>query len=888
MLYDAESLFREVADLGEAERGEYYETAHVPAELRAEVESLLRFDRTQGGLLTNCVAAVAEQALSSESHLGEGGRCGPYQLDRLLGRGGMGVVFLAHRADGEVEQRVAIKLVRNSALEPAFRDRFLKERQILASLSHPGIARLLDAGHTGNGQPYLVLEYIDGTPIDVYCQGLDVRSKLELFLKVCAALSYAHRNLVIHRDLKPSNILVDASGQPKLLDFGIARILDQEDAGGQLTKERMLTPEFASPEQVRGAARTTATDVYSLGAVLYLLLTGRSPHAAEAGETEAVEVLICSRETTPPSRVNRALRGDLDFILGKALRKEPESRYVAVDAFADDVRAFLESRPVHARSGSAWYLTQKFLRRQWLPAAVVAVAVVSLLGGLYAINRERLTAQNRFLQLRQLANKVLHFDSALSGLAGATKARQEIVAAGMEYLDGLSKEALSDHPLAMEASRGYMQLAQVQGVPTYSNLGQFANAKESLRKANGLLKGALAAEPGNPKALLLHAEIQQNQMILADSEHQAVEARQYGRECAASLDLLRRGGRASPEQVKTSVVFYCNVGQGCMNRHELDDAIRYARLGVETARSSGAPLPYLAVGLSLLANAMRQAGDLEGALASISEARTIAETAAFPNPMAKALSMYTILWRQGQILGADEGVSLGRTKDALEPLQTAFELMERQAAKDAHDATSRGRLASAAWQLGDALRNSDPQGALAVFDIALMRQRELKNNVQARREEARLLARSSYPLRSLHREREAKARIDAAFELIRGTKDYPADKAELGDVVEIVIRSRGDQEAASGQLERAIATFQGLTKLAMASDPHPETDLRQALDLSRINETLAGLYRKAGQTAEADKLNRFCLELWRNWDRKLPANPFVQRQLAKNLLESHK
>jgi tetratricopeptide (TPR) repeat protein len=887
MPYDAESLFREVADLGEAERGQFYETGHVPAELRAEVESLLRFDRTQGGLLTDCVAAVAEQALGSESHLGEGGRCGPYQLDRLLGRGGMGVVFLAHRADGEVEQRVAIKLVRNGALEPAFRDRFLKERQILASLSHPGIARLLDAGHTVNGQPYLVLEYIDGTPINVYCQGLDVRSKLEIFLKVCAALSYAHRNLIIHRDLKPSNILVDATGQPKLLDFGIARILDQADAGVQLTKERMLTPEFASPEQVRGAARTTATDVYSLGAVLYLLLTGRSPHAAEAGETEAIEVLICSRETIPPSRINPALRGDLDFILAMALRKEPESRYAAVDAFADDLRAFLESRPVHARSGSAWYLTQKFLRRQWLPAGVVTVAVVCLLGGLYVINRERLAAQHRFLQLRQLANKVLHFDSALSGLPGSTKAREEIVAAAMEYLDGLTKEALDDHTLAMEVSHGYMQLAQVQGVPTYSNLGQFANAKESLRKANGLLKGTLTAELGDPNVLFLLAEIHQNQMILADSGHHTAEARQYGRECAASLELLRLGGRASPTQIENSVVFYCNVGQGCMNRHELDDAIRYARLGVETARSSGAPRPYLAVGLSLLANAMRQAGDLEGALSSIAEARIIAETTTFPNPMAKALSMYTILWRQGQILGADEGVSLGRTKDALEPLQMAFDLMEQQAAKDPNDATSRGRLASAARQLGDVLRHSDPQRALAVFDIALMRQRELKNNVQARREVARLLARSSYPLRSLHREAEAKARIDAAFELIRGTKDYPPEKVELGEVVEMVIRARGDQEAARGQRERAIATFQGLNNLVMASNPHPETDLRQALDLSRIDETLAALYRKAGQTAEADKLNRFCLELWRNWDHKLPANPFVQRQLAKNLVESH-
>jgi serine/threonine protein kinase len=197
----------------------------------------------------------------------------------------MGAVFLAKRADGEVEQRVAIKFVRSAAEETTFRDRFLRERQILASLSHPGIARLLDAGHTAGGQPYLVMEYIDGTPIDVYAETLDLRGKLRLFLLVCDAISYAHRNLVIHRDLKPSNILVEAGGQPKLLDFGIARILD-EQTDRNLTKELLLTPDYASPEQVRGAAHTTATDVYSLAAVLYRLLTGRSPHTSADGRAE--------------------------------------------------------------------------------------------------------------------------------------------------------------------------------------------------------------------------------------------------------------------------------------------------------------------------------------------------------------------------------------------------------------------------------------------------------------------------------------------------------------------------------------------------------------------------------------------------------------------------
>ena len=475
MPHNAESLFREVADLGEAERQQYYERQHVSAELRAEVESLLGFDGSLTGPLIDCVADVAERALAPGVRQGDDGRCGPYELERLLGRGGMGMVYLARRVDGEVEQQVAIKLVRNSGDEPVFRYRFLKERQILASLNHPGIARLLDAGHTAGGQPYLVLEYVDGTPIDRYCATLDVREKLEIFLKVSGALSYAHRHLVIHRDLKPSNILVEAGGQPKLLDFGIARILDEEGGGG-VTRERLLTPDFASPEQVRGTAHTTATDVYSLGAVLYQMLTGRSPHSSDGSGVDA-ETIICSRDPSPPSHVNPALPRDLDFVLGKALRKEPEGRYATVEAFAEDIRALLDLRPVRARSGNAWYRMRRFLRRQWLPTAAAAVALIGLSAGLYTANRQRVVAQRRFLQLRQLANKVLEFDSEMSGLPGSIKARQEIVLRRDRILDGLGKEARGDRDLAMEVAGGFRRLGEVQGVPTLANLGQFANAE---------------------------------------------------------------------------------------------------------------------------------------------------------------------------------------------------------------------------------------------------------------------------------------------------------------------------------------------------------------------------------------------------------------------------
>ena len=261
---DVMRLFQELADLATADRERYFAAHLITPALRREVESLLRFDDATEALLDQAVGDEARELLDIR-HEDDvdlvGRRCGAFCLTRLLGRGGTGAVYLAERADGQVEQRVAIKLLRPDVESQPLRERFLKERQILASLQHPGIARLLDAGETSDGAPYLVMEYVDGVPIDAFAKRLDLRAVLNLFLRVCDALSYAHRALVIHRDLKPSNILVDASGQPRLLDFGIAKLLD---VATHVTRreERLLTPDYASPEQVRGAAQTTATDVY--------------------------------------------------------------------------------------------------------------------------------------------------------------------------------------------------------------------------------------------------------------------------------------------------------------------------------------------------------------------------------------------------------------------------------------------------------------------------------------------------------------------------------------------------------------------------------------------------------------------------------------------------
>jgi len=395
----------------------------------------------------------------------------------------MGSVFVAERADGEVEQRVAIKILRGGADDPGMRDRFLQERQVLAALEHPGIARMVDAGQSSDGHPYFAMEFVEGTPIDVYAATLDLRGKLELFLQVCEAVSYAHRNLIIHRDLKPSNILVDGTGRAKLLDFGIASVVE-EGQGQSQTGAGLLTPEYASPEQLQGGVETAATDIYSLGIVLRKLLAGSAP-------------------------------ADLQFVIGKALRAEPEERYASADALAEDVRAFLECRPVRARSGSQSYRLRTFVRRRRLPVVAAGMVLMALFAGLLMASRERNLAVRRFAQVRQFTGQFIDLDVGLRGLPGATQARARLVSDALEHLAGFRAAAWGDRDLAIEIAMAYLQLARIQGVPLDSHLGQFAEAEQSLGRAEEFVRAVLSADGSNGRALALSAEIAWDREVLA-------------------------------------------------------------------------------------------------------------------------------------------------------------------------------------------------------------------------------------------------------------------------------------------------------------------------------------------------------------------------------------
>ena len=372
MAPEIEMIFHAVSDLPREARGRYFEENHVAPAICREVESLLNFDAGSTGFLAQGLLDSASQNLERAD---QGSLCGAYRLMRVLGRGGMGTVYLAERADGEVTQKAAIKLLRYGGDDSFRLERFLRERQILASINHPNIARLLDAGHRPNGEPYLVMEYVEGERVDEYASRLPLRDKLILMIQICEAVAYAHRNLIVHRDLKPGNIMVDSAGRPKLLDFGIAKILEESTDRTQ-TVHRMLTPDYSSPEQFTGRPPTTATDVYSLGAVLYKLLTGSSPHEFPDSTPERLLYDIQTREPVRPSKRVPGLGRDLDVILGKSLRKEPEERYRTVDGFAEDLQAFLEGRSISLRRRDWIYRVWKF--RGPIAAVAWGVAMLSL------------------------------------------------------------------------------------------------------------------------------------------------------------------------------------------------------------------------------------------------------------------------------------------------------------------------------------------------------------------------------------------------------------------------------------------------------------------------------------------------------------------------------
>ncbi len=764
----AQRLFLAAADLSQSDRALFLDQSCASdAHLRAEVESLIEADRGSAEHIAGAVEDGAWKLLESPF---QDGRVGPYRILRLLGRGGMGEVFLAARDDAHYQKQVAIKVVKRGMDTSDVLERFRHERQILAHLDHPFIARLHDGGATLDGRPYFVMEFVEGQPVDAFCRdhALDTDARLRLFLQICEAVAYAHRNLVIHRDLKPANILISSTGEPKLLDFGLARLVNA-DTSETAPGCRAFTPDYASPEQVCGQPVTTATDVYSLGAVLFELLTGK--RAQEPGALTPLEVdrAICQTDVRRPSLVAPHLDPDLDNIVLMAMRKEPERRYQSAGEFAADIEHYLRREPVLARPSSFRYSSTMFVRRnRWQVAAVMVVAVSLLAatvisaveyrraeaervsavrdralaeaessrardarqaeaGARLLADRQRDEAQvqrahaeQRLTDLTTLANRTLFdVDTAVRSLPGALAARQLIVKTTLDYLERLEKDGSGDQRIRLVLSAAYYKIGLIQGSTYAPSLHDFVGARVSFRKAEVLLAPLYAAAPNDPDLMLRWIQIEDG---LADTLFRLDEGKSSAEIYRALLPTAHRLGDLRPTDVtaaKQEALQHLWLAQTFRLDHT---ALALEHAHQETAMMRALLLRFpqdriireeLAVGLAEAGSIYIGMDDLEQSAELYRQSIEMREELLRMDPHYAGLQRNLIVanGNYAVVLGSPWSTNLGRFADARAAAARAVTLARAMVASDPQDANARYDLAMSLSRWGSIASQPDAAAA---------------------------------------------------------------------------------------------------------------------------------------------------------------------------------
>ena len=664
-------------------------------ELLKQVEALLASDEAANSLLDGSGMAAAAAGLAARGTNPLIGRTiGPYRVIREIGRGGMGCVYLAQRADDRFRRRVALK-----ALDPALVDRhtlhrFENERQTLASLDHPNIIKLIDGGTTEDGLPWLVMDYVEGQTLDKYCEShkLDIPERLKLFRTVCAAVHYAHQNLVIHRDLKPSNVMVTAEGVPKLLDFGIAKMLRPEflphTVGHTLTNSQPMTPQFASPEQIRSLPVTTASDIYSLGVLLYYLITGRHPYTA--GSLLELGRAICETEPEKPSTAAQAARlevqaspvprkesggRDLDMIVLMAMRKEPQRRYASAEHLSEDLRRLLEGHPVMARKDTWTYRAGKLVSRHKPGTALAVAAVVALIvTGLFAY-REYRKSERRTRELRQFTQVVLNMDEGLR--SGLTTTRAAMLAKAVESLDKLAQEAKGDPDLQRDLVRAYLNMADVQGNVYAANLGNTASAEALYRKALAVAEDLQQAEPKNPanisQAALCNIKLGDIFFGRSDSANALVKYR--GAQQAS--EKLLAADPANREAMQNLTIVWSKMSNAQQQIGDFDGALESYRQCVSQAEKWVAADPSkrasLAFARQQVASLAMKAGEAGTAEPEIRKALEIYHQIYGPSPAPSGQRQIALAYLD---LGQAQQLT-GKAPEAMVSMQRSLELTER-------------------------------------------------------------------------------------------------------------------------------------------------------------------------------------------------------------------
>jgi hypothetical protein len=885
-----QELFEAAAELPTSERQRFIveQTADDVA-MRQQLEALLSAEAAPNTRFDRAVGSVAAAVATGSPHQKS---VGAYEVIGELGHGGMGAVYLAQRADKQFEKKVAIKMARFAAESSMLLQRFQHERQILATLEHSNIARLLDGGETEDGMPYIVMEYVEGLSVCEYAEKrkLDLRSRIEMFLKIAAAVQHAHQALVIHRDLKPSNILVTDAGEPKLLDFGIAKLMEPGVTGfGQNTSTgmRMMTPDYASPEQVRGQQVTTATDVYSLGAVLFELLTGAKPHTLTEYTATEIDRVICETPIERPSRAaarmggaTRAFSADLDIIILKAMHREPQRRYESVAHLADDLRRYIDGLPVLARGDSPAYRAARFLQRHKLGALAAAVLLLTLLGGIAATTWQARQAKNearradmRFKQVRHLANKFLFdFEEQIRRLNGSTPAREMVVKTAREYLDSLAAESSADPELRFELASAYVKLGDIQGNPRGANLGKGDDAKVSYARAIELGRSVLDA--GVREGRVLDAVIRGERMLglLEGRTGSEVGLQSYlkrlNESAALAEELVKRDNRnLTGLRLQSAILrelgeYHSDTGNPAL----ADERFRQALPVYEEVARRDTSMPAQR-GLLLIqqriAGATAVNGDLQRARTLLEGnldgwTRLAASAQAGPSEQRSLMGAHLLL---GALLGDPEVPNLGQPAEAQRISNAAVQIARRQAEADPANRAAKADLGIAEAQLGRVLLATNQAAAIAHLRRAVELSHELhkaspddrvyrRDFIGYRADLARV--QSPAALRDLLKEMDSIQRPSTSIRLLRA--------ALQRDLAVAMVRG---EEARRHMLE-ALQT----------AEPH----FRKSLAGIDSVYALSRFYQAAAKVVDASYREK-ARQLWADWLKKDPGSEYAKRMM---------
>jgi hypothetical protein len=712
----------------------------------------------------------------------------------------MGAVFLAIRDDDQFRKSVALKLLRFDADDPTLLARFRNERQILAALDHPNIAALYDGGSTDEGLPYIVMEYVAGEMLTAYCQSrkLSIPDRLRIFCKICDGVQSAHQKLIVHRDLKPGNILVTREGIPKLLDFGIAKLLLAPELMGEAAMQTRtghfaMTPDYASPEQIRGEAVSTLSDVYSLGAVLYEILTGQRPHRLSRYDLQELQSEICDSDPRTPSTLGgAALKGDLDTIVLKAMHRDPARRYRSVEQFSEDLLRHLQHRPVLARPDTVGYRVSRFAaRNRWGIAAGAAISI-SLAAGTTVALSQAAVARQHFQQVRTLAGRFIELQDDVARLPGSTRVREKMVATALDYLDSLSRGAGKDAALLHEIGDAYSKVAVAQGSPGQPNLGRTDDALASFRKAIEFDRRAAALNPVYRARL---ADVESQFAYLAMLAGHLPEARANLASAATGLQQLRAEKPEDPDVLALAAGVALHQGDLTVYEGHSSDRLPFWQQARQLAadyvrlKQDNAARARLHLITGLVAVALDETQRYDEALATLHEGEPLIDSLLLAEPdnpvyLRQKMSEANYI---SQVYDDETGNSLHNSAAAVAAGRRYVALAERLAAGDANNASARLSLAIAYYRLSYPLGKTAPAQALVLANKALqifdsdLAQRPGDRLLRSRR--ARALRYLAYALESNHRRLEARqAALDGVAVQRQLLDEAPADSSEREQV----------------------------------------------------------------------------------------------------------